>query len=197
MNATAPQLMFRSTTTSIDRAWRLGSRSRLQTQLRRYTVAALLLAVGSAANAGDIERPWAALVSGDIIGEFLPLGGVVDGTFAAPQRPAAATITDHGVVHVYKGTNLTAFAITLSGGERLTLNSFFSFGSLSSPQNHTHGFTQSNFERGGGQPPYQGSVASVSAVGAHIYAPIPEPSTYALMAAGLAAVVWQRRRKQS
>lgn len=200
MNATTPHVMFQSTTTSFDPARRLGTRSRSRTRLRRYTqsmVAALLLAVGGAASAENISQSWVDVLEGDIIGAALPLFGTVQGTFTVPIGPGPDTISDHGVVHHYKGAYLTGFAVTLSGGEGITVNAFIPFGILSSPKDHAHGFIQSNFDRGPGKDPYEGTIASVTAVGTHVWAPIPEPSTYALMAAGLSALVWWGRKKRS
>lgn len=196
MNATTPHVMFDFTTSLTDlkphprklRNWR--PRLRL---CGRTAIAAASFAICTTASAGEWWQSWNATVSGDIIGELLPLGGSKTGTFTAPQKPAFDTVNDHGVVHAYTATRLYQFRITLSSGQEIVLNNEYSFGRLSAPQSHTHLFQPSNFAS-----TYNGSaIDEVTAWGAHVYAPVPEPTTYALMAAGLAAIVWQRRKKQS
>lgn len=157
--------------------------------LHRAAAAALLL-VGGAASAHDYLAPWTAALSngttGNIIG--LDLASVVSsgsygGLFTVPV-PDFPSIVDHNVQHDYQSTKLTGFVFVTSTTSFVLIPVNADYGKLGSPLEKSVGFSFGQLQSVG----TSGVIQSVTAMGSHVYAPVPEPSTVLLTMAGVAVI---------
>ena len=159
----------------------------------------LVLFASKPATADPYYVPWQdlATVEPDLVGTprwELSEGGLWEATFTvlAPLRPNSP-ISDHGELHWYRHTELTALKIVygLGEGDFITVAGVRDYSRLTSPRpGQEQTITFSNLST----IPIDGIVEGVYAIGRHVYA-VPEPETYALVMLGLAAIALRVRRK--
>lgn len=165
----------------------------------RAAIAAVLLVGSSTAMADHPTESWVAKVTGNVIGQVLQFTGSKRGDWIVPA-PSSSTLPGHdGIAHDYGWTSIEEFSVILKKAgrpdERVWLTFKDNYGKVSAPKPADTGFSTSYIDDPGVWPNYTGyEVSEVWAVGSHTF--VPEPETYALILAGLGAVVWRRFYKR-